>query len=66
MHIKDLLDAIVIQAMSVELFKLVNDTPLPKMQCSRGLIMNKVTIQLTRLQASLQSNDIFEVLSQEL
>ena len=26
MHIKDLLDAIVIQAMSVELFKLVNDT----------------------------------------
>ena len=30
MHIKDLLDAIVIQAMSVELFKLVNDSPLPK------------------------------------
>ena len=26
MHIKDLLDAIVIQALSVELFKLVNDT----------------------------------------
>ena len=66
MHIKDLLDSILIQAMSVELFKLVNGTPLLKMQCSGGLIMNKVTIQFTRLQASLCSNDIFEDLSQEL